>query len=95
MSNLIKLDICLSDIPKNKIRKGTNGKLYISLLAGPLKQPDRYKNDYYVAVSQTRDERDSNEARVFVGNGQTLGTAQRVDEMELMDDTDPAPWDSL
>lgn len=68
------MSICLSDIPKDKILKHENGKLYISLSTYDYDAPDRFDNDFSVSVSLNKEEVERKKNgetinRVFLGNG--------------------------
>ena len=43
-----KINICLSDIPKDKIVVGSNGKKYFTLFANELKEPAEDRTHYLV-----------------------------------------------
>ena len=47
----IKVSICLSDIPKERIKEGKNGKKYVNLEVSGKKEVDQYGNSHYVAVN--------------------------------------------
>lgn len=93
---VINLSICLSDIPKDKIKVSErNGKAYLSVNIRPRKEADSFGNDIYAIVSQTKEQRDANEEKIYVGNGQyvqfTGNTPDDVNEMppappEILDD---------
>ena len=68
------MSICVSDIPKDKILKHQNGKLYLPIQTYDYDTPDKYDNDFSVSVSLTKEEIDRKKAgekieRVFIGNG--------------------------
>lgn len=67
MANLY-LDLCLSDIPKERIKTAANGKKYIKLIIRPRKQADKDGYDHYIAVSVPKDER--LDGPIFVGRAQ-------------------------
>lgn len=66
---MIVLDICLSDIPKDKIKTGTNGKRYIKLTLSEMRQADRWGNTHTLYVTQTKEEREARADRQWVGKG--------------------------
>ena len=68
------MSICLTDIPKERITKHTNGKLYLSISTWDNEQPDAYGNDFSVSITPTKEENERRKAgekvnRVFIGNG--------------------------
>lgn len=74
MSKLRKMIICLDDIPADKKWKSTkSGKTYVTVLTFDNSQPDKYGNDFSVQLDQTKEERDNNAPKVYVGNGKILG----------------------
>lgn len=68
------LSICLTDIPKERILKHENGKLYLNLNTYDLDEPDRFGNDFSVSISRTKEEMErikngEKVDRIFLGNG--------------------------
>jgi hypothetical protein len=68
----INLSICLTDIPKDKITTGKNGKKYLSLDIIAKKEVDQYGKDLAVALGQTADERRDKVDAVWLGNGKSF-----------------------
>jgi hypothetical protein len=50
------LSICLTDIPKERILKHKNGKLYINMVTYDFNEPDQYNNNFSVSLPLTADE---------------------------------------
>lgn len=67
-----ELSVCLSDIPKCKMSKGKNGKIYVNLTVSKRREPDQWKRDLKVYVSQLKAEREAGQAKVYVGAGKTV-----------------------
>lgn len=65
--------ICLSDIPKDKIRTADNGKKYASFAMWENDEPDRFGNDFSIQMSKTKEEREMKVKTVYVGNGKYYG----------------------
>lgn len=63
------LDICLSDIPKERIKEARNGKKYLKIVVGELRQRDDHDNDHYVSVYVPREERHEGDKTIFIGRG--------------------------
>jgi len=68
------MSICLSDIPKERILKHQNGKLYLNLATYDLDSPDQYDNDFSVSIPLTKEEIERKKKgetvmRTFLGNG--------------------------
>jgi hypothetical protein len=69
--------ICLSDIPKEKITEAKNGKKYLNLTLWVNDTPDQYGNIGSIQVSQTKEQRDAQEKKQYIGNfKQPQGVAQ-------------------
>lgn len=66
---MIVLDICLSDIPRERITTGKNGKKYCKLCVTEMRQPDNYGNSHTVYMSQTKEERAARAEKQWVGKG--------------------------
>lgn len=60
---MITINICPSDIPKEKIRTGSNGKQYVDLVV------DEKGNTHSVSVSRTKDERAARVKATYIGRG--------------------------
>lgn len=50
------MSICLTDIPKERIIKHENGKLYLSLSTWDFDGPDKFGNDFSVCISPTKED---------------------------------------
>lgn len=75
MAKLINASICLSDIPKDKITKSEkNGKSYLNIHIAVNDTKDNYGNDTSISVGQTKEEREANTKKVYLGNGKTFWT---------------------
>ena len=67
--SLVNISICLSDLPKEKIKKANNGKVYINLCVASRKEVSEFGETHTVFVSQTKGEREGGNKIVFVGGG--------------------------
>jgi hypothetical protein len=95
--SLINISICLTDLPKDKIKQaGREGKKYINLCVASRKETDTYGNTHTVYVSQTKEEREAKTATVFVGSGKEFVpqpvTVESVDEMPVADNSNDLPF---
>lgn len=99
MSDFVNIGICLSDIPKEKMKKAENGKLYVNLSVARRKEVDQYGQTHTVFVSQTKEERDAKADRSFVGSGKefifqnTPVTPESVSDMPVVEDYEKLPWE--
>lgn len=68
MSQFFNGSICLSDIPKDKITESTkNGKKYLNVVIW-LNDEEKFGNIGSIQVSQTKEEREAKEKKVYIGN---------------------------
>lgn len=69
-NQLIRLSICISDIPKDKIKKSSSsGKLYADVVVVGRKEADSWGNDIAVYVNQTKDEQQARAEKQYCGQG--------------------------
>ena len=93
-----RVSICLSDIPREKLRKATNGKIYVNLIVAERREPDQFGNDLTVYVDQSKEEREAKAERVYVGAGrnytftQTPVTPEAVDQLPGLNANDDLAW---
>ena len=99
MSDFISISICLSDIPKDRIKAADNGKKYINLAVTRMKEPDKYEQTHTVFVSQSKEEREAKENKIYVGKGKEINftpsgaTVQSVESMpEMNPEEDDLPF---
>lgn len=84
---MIQVSICLSDIPKEKIKVGNNGKKYLNLILSERKEVGNYGETHTLTISKTKEEREANEPTVYVGSGKEykpqkeVVTPENIDEM--------------
>ena len=64
------LDICLSDIPKERIKTAANGKKYLKAIINPRRVADQDGYDHYIAAFVPRDERNDGDRPAFIGRAQ-------------------------
>lgn len=67
-----EISVCLSDIPREKMHKADNGKIYVNLTVAKRREPDQWKRDLKVYVSQLKEEREAGKVKVYVGAGRTI-----------------------
>lgn len=77
------MSICVSDIPKERILKHENGKMYLAIQTYDYDEPDRFDNDFSVSISPTKEEIELRKMgekvdRIFIGNGRIWPDKQMV-----------------
>ena len=66
---MIKISICLSDLPKEKITTAVNGKKYVDLIVSERREMSKYGDTHTIYVPQTKEEQQSNAQRIYVVKG--------------------------
>ena len=101
MASIIKASINLNEIPKNKIIDGKKGK-YLPITKTINDETDQFGNQGPIMVEQSKEERDSEAAKVYLGNvkvvwtnGQNVAAAPRTDGQAAPVQRAPAPMDDL
>lgn len=95
---LINLSICLSDIPKERIKLANNGKKYLAITVQDLREADEYGNTHSVYATQTKEEREAKEKRTYIGRGKefifenTRPSVEQVAELPVAEDIDDLPF---
>ncbi len=86
----INFSICVSSIPKDKIKVDKKtGKKWLNMTASLMKQPDKFGNTYTAYISQDKDE--LKEDRVYIGKGKEFcytpihPTSEMVQQMPPID----------
>ena len=73
MASIIKANINLNDIPKDKIYVGKKGK-YLPITITLNDEVDNYGNQGPVVVEQSKEEREAKVAKVYLGNVKVVWT---------------------
>ena len=73
MASIINASINLNDIPKHKIIDGKKGK-YLPITITINDECDNFGNQGPITVGQTKEERESKTAKVYLGNVKVLWT---------------------
>lgn len=95
---IINLSVCLTDLPKDKIKLAENGKKYISLTVRDLQNADAYGNTHTLFVSQTKEEREAKANRTYVGRGKEVvfraatPTIEDVESLPAAENLDDLPF---
>ena len=83
MASIIKASINLSEIPKDKIYVGKKGK-YLPITITLNDDIDQFGNQGPVVVEQTKEERESKQAKTYLGNVKVVWTnGQNVDRAPM------------
>lgn len=72
MAQLVAVSIDLTKIDKSRIVKGAKGGKYVNLTLSINDEEDQYGNNVSLWQSQTKEEREAKENRLFLGNGKSL-----------------------
>lgn len=101
MASIIKASINLNEIPKNKIIDGKKGK-YLPITITINDETDQFGNQGPIMVEQSKEERDSKAAKVYLGNvkvvwtnGQNVAATPRTDGQVAPVQRAAAPVDDL
>jgi len=73
MASIIKASINLSNVPKDKIITGKKGK-YLPITITVNDDLDQFGNQGPICVDQSKEERDSKEAKTYLGNVKVVWT---------------------
>ena len=96
--SLINISICLSDLPKDKIKQGNNGKKYINLCVSKRKEVSQFGETHTVYVANSKEEREANMPTIYVGGGKEFQpqpvahTIENVESMPVADSNDDLPF---
>ena len=73
MASIIKANLNLNEIPKDKIYKGKKGS-YLPITITINDEVDQFGNQGPVIVEQTKEEREAKVAKVYLGNVKVVRT---------------------
>lgn len=73
---MIKLNINVTRIPRDKIKPGKNGKYVALVLFENKAGPDQYGNDGFVSMDVTKEEREAGQRGVIIGNWRDLSKSK-------------------
>lgn len=93
---MITISICLTDLPKDKIKQADNGKKYINLILSERREEGKYGETHTLTVSKTKEEREAQAPNIYVGSGKEYkpqpSAPQNVDNLPVADETDDLPF---
>ena len=88
MAGIIKANINLNNIPKDKIYKGKKGN-YLTIAITVNDEPDQFGNQGPVIVSQSKEERLAKAPKTYLGNVKLIWTNGEVKKFDVQ--AAPAP----
>lgn len=74
---MIIIDICLSEVPKELITEGKNGKKYLKLVLNERKSEGKYGETHTLQLSQTKEARLAGVKPTYVGSGKAYKFEQK------------------
>jgi len=77
---MIVIDICLTDVPKELITEGKNGKKYLKLVLNERKSEGKFGETHTLQLSQTKEQREAKTPPVYVGSGKAYKFEQKPKE---------------
>ena len=91
MSKLITASIDVTKINKAKLVKGEKG-IYLNLTMWLNDEPDEYGNHMSVQQSQSKEEREANEPKNYLGNGKVMTSGPKEPEPPSEEDMGDLPF---
>lgn len=89
---MITISVCLTDIPKSKIVEAKNGKKYVNLVLDERREVGQYGETHMLYMSQTKEERQNKDKKVFVGSGKEYKFEKRQEDAPDSDVGDGLPF---
>ena len=93
MSDFLTGSICLTDIPKEFITEGKNGKKYVNFAVSKRKEVSQFGETHTITVSKPKDQRKEGEGITFIGglkewkgNTNGVGSTQSASTTSSEDD---------
>ena len=85
------LSICLTDLPKDRIVKHTNGKMYLNLNTYDYDEADKFGNHFSVSLPITDEQKKAKEQnqkieRIFLGSGKIWESSTKAITPDEADD---------
>lgn len=101
MADFITGSICLSNIPKEQIKKGKDGKMYISIVIAERQEVSTYGETHTIFMSQTEEDRNAKAPKRYIGGAKKHQpkpapvTAEEINNLPPIsqDDVDDLPFD--
>ena len=89
---MIVIDICLSDVPKELITEGKNGKKYLKLVLNERKSEGKYGETHTLQLSQTKEARLAGVKPTYVGSGKAYKFEKKVSAVPSATFDEPASY---
>jgi hypothetical protein len=89
---MITISVCLTDIPKSKIVEAKNGKKYVNLVLDERREVGQYGETHMLYMSQTKEERQNKDKKVFVGSGKEYKFEKKQEDVPDSDVGDGLPF---
>ena len=86
--NTVVGSICLSDIPKERIKKAENGKVYVNIALYAMRKEDDYGNHYVASCAPKQEER-KDDVNYLVGKFRVLPPKNEPNTPEDIDNLPP------
>lgn len=78
---MIIVDLCLSDIPKEMIKRANNGKAYCKIVVAERRSVDKFGNNLTVFMSMPKE--DKGKDKIYIGTGKSLQKKIDIPSQEL------------
>jgi hypothetical protein len=91
---MIVIDICLTDVPKELITEGKNGKKYLKLVLNERKSEGKYGETHTLQLSQSKEQREAKASPVYVGSGKAYKFEKKVSVTPSATLDEPASYGS-
>jgi len=95
MAQIIGCSIDVTKIDKTKLVEGKNGAKYFNFNVNVEDEPNEYGKDCSITLSQTKEQRDAKEKKVYIGSGKTLWRSTKTHQtvkQQTNDSSDPLPF---
>lgn len=90
MSTNFNGSICLTDIPKECITTGKNGKKYLNIYVNERQQPSQYGHTHYIKVAQPKDVTLPEGTKLFIGDLKESSFSQQSQQTQSTTQQPPA-----
>lgn len=88
---ILNISIDLSKIDRSKVVAGKKGGKYYNLTVTVFDQKDQYKNDVSVTEPQTKEEREAQQPKTYLGNGRVMYRSGQAPQQQSQPQQSPTP----